>query len=137
MHVSKILALTGLGLLSPLTLAATPPSTCQYKVFVDTYANAGCAVVKAGDLINLTRFFYLAPGECKDAPQSVASFRNAISNDAKAGSCTLTAYDTEGCKGKAFNQQPNKEAAANQCVDYSLSSSGNLLGAKSFSLKCK
>ncbi|KAL8799337.1 MAG: hypothetical protein Q9182_005981 [Xanthomendoza sp. 2 TL-2023] len=137
MHATKILALTGLSLLSPLTLAATPPSTCQYKVFVDLYPNAGCAAANTGDLgINLTRYLYLAPGECKDAPLPVMSFRDAISNDAKAGTCTLTAYDSKGCKGKAFDQQPHKEAAENQCVDYSLSS-GNALGAKSFSLKCK
>ncbi|KAL8806094.1 MAG: hypothetical protein Q9223_005161 [Gallowayella weberi] len=137
MHATKILALTGLSLLSPLTLAATPPSTCQYKVFVDLYPNTNCAAANTGDLnINLTRFLYLAPGQCKDAPLPVMSFRDAISNDAKAGTCTLTAYDQKGCQGKKFDQQPHKEAAENQCVEYTVTS-GVGLTAKSFSLSCK
>ena len=122
--------------LAPLILATTPPSTCQYKVFVDGYPNPACGVPNTGPVgVNLALSLFLAPGDCKDTSEPILSFRDAISNDAKAKTCTLTAYDTKGCKGKAFTQQPHVEADENQCVDYSLSS-GNVLGAKSFSLKC-
>lgn len=63
------------------------------------------------------------------------SFRDAISNDAKANTCTLIAYDKKGCTGKTFEQRPHTEAEENSCVDYALNS-GNVLGAKSFRLKC-
>ncbi|KAL8915634.1 MAG: hypothetical protein Q9172_006816 [Xanthocarpia lactea] len=136
MHAKTILALTGITVLSTLSSAVTPPPTCQYKVFIDAYPNEGCVVLNTGVVgINLVPSLFAAPNECKDSPQPVQSFRNAISNDAKAKTCTLKAYNAAGCKGTAFAVQPNTEAEENECIEYSLRS-GNLLGAKSFKLEC-
>ena len=78
---------------------------------------------------------FLAPGDCKDTKVNYLSFRDAITNDAKAKTCTLTAWTLQGCKGAPFEVQPNVEANENQCVDYSLQG-GIFTGAKSFKLTC-
>ncbi|KAL8905177.1 MAG: hypothetical protein Q9171_006775 [Xanthocarpia ochracea] len=139
MHAKTILALTGITVLSTLSSAVTPPPTCQYKVFIDAYPNVGCVVLDNGVTgavgVSLVSGLFVAPNECKDSPQRVQSFRNAISNDAKAKTCTLKAYDGAGCMGTAFALQPNTEADEDECIDYPLRS-GTLLGAKSFKLEC-
>lgn len=136
LHLFQLLAVTGMTLLPSMTFAVTPPSTCQYKVFVDGYPNPGCVVPNTGPvMVNLADSLFLAPGDCKDTREPLLSFRDAISNDAKATTCTLTAYSLNGCMGTAFAVQPNVEANENQCVDYSLKG-GAVTGAKSFGLRC-
>ncbi|KAL8670467.1 MAG: hypothetical protein Q9168_004991 [Polycauliona sp. 1 TL-2023] len=133
-NIDQILALTGM-LSAALTSAATPPATCQYKVFVDAYPDPGCVVLNTGPAnVQLFEGFFISPGECKSTSLPILSFRNAISDDSKAAKCTLVAYPNKGCTGKEFDQQPHKEAAENQCVDYTLSSLS--LKANSFKLKC-
>ena len=122
-----------------MTFAVTPPSTCQYKVFVDGYPNPACAVPNTGPLqVNLAESYFLAPGDCKNSngPLGIRSFRDAISNDAKAKTCTLTAWSLQGCMGTPFEVQPNVEADENKCVDYTVKG-GAATGAKSFKLTCK
>ena len=133
--ISQLLALTGITLLPTMTFAVTPPATCQYKVFVDGYPDAGCVVPNTGPLqVNLADSLFLAPGECKDSKEPLLSFRNAISNDAKAKTCNLIAWSLKGCKGTTFTVPPNVEADENKCVDYLLK--GGATGAKSFRLVC-
>jgi len=103
---------------------------------VDGYPNPGCVAANTGPVgINLANSLFLDPGDCKNSSEPILSFRDAISNDAKAMKCKLTAYTAAGCTGTPFPQQPNVEANENQCIDYALIS-GNVLGAKSFKLEC-
>ncbi|KAL8869231.1 MAG: hypothetical protein Q9174_004426, partial [Haloplaca sp. 1 TL-2023] len=119
MHTINLIAIA--SLFSSAAFAVTPPRSCPFKVFVDGYPNPACAAVNAGPVpINLTEGIYLAPGECKDSIRPVLSFRNAGTDDAKVGKCTLTAFTGKGCTGGKFTTTPNKEANENQCVDNSL-----------------
>ena len=101
LHLSQLFAFTALTLLPRLTFAVTPPSTCQYKVYINGYPNPGC-VVAAGPVNGLVDSLFLAPGDCKDTKVNYRSFRDAITNDAKAKTCTLTAWTLQGCKGTPF-----------------------------------
>ena len=138
-NTDQILALTGITVLSTLSSAVTPPPTCQYKVFIDGYPNAGCVVLDNGVTgavgVTIVSGLFVAPNECRDSDRPVQSFRNAISNDAKAKTCTLKAYAAAGCMGTPFALPPNTEAEENECIEYS-PSTGNLSGAKSFKLEC-
>ena len=132
----QLLMLTGVSLLSTVTFAITPPKTCQTKVFIDGYPDPACVVPNTGPVgVNLAQSLFLAPGECKDAPSPIKSFRNAIDNDAKASTCTLSVYPSKGCQGTPVSQKPNIEANENQCVDLDLKLAF-LLGANSFKLVC-
>ncbi|KAI9790410.1 MAG: hypothetical protein M1835_000985 [Candelina submexicana] len=129
---AQALLFTALALLP--TINCTPP-TCKVQVFVDGYPAPGCVVTAVQD-VQVVSSLYVAPGECKDTTLPLQSFRQAITNDAKATTCRLTAFSGNSCTGTATAFVPHLEAQENLCVNYDLDAASGVEGANSFSLDC-